>query len=78
MMKNALNLEVQLLLKQGQVEVPCGLIHRGVVEDLNGTIRVSAISYFFTWSIERFGPGTKNLSCQKLSTNIPFAAWLVK
>ena len=53
MMKNTLNLEVQLLLKQGQVEVPCGqfipdysdsiLIHRGVVEDLNGTIRVSGV-----------------------------------
>ena len=50
-MKNNLNLEVQLLLKQGQVEVPCGqfipdyadsiLIHRGVVEDLNGIIRVN-------------------------------------
>ncbi|XP_078484359.1 cilia- and flagella-associated protein 43 [Ciona intestinalis] len=48
-MKNMLNLEVQFLLKQGQVEINCGpfisdysdsiLIHRGVVEDLNGTIR---------------------------------------
>ncbi|CAK8681425.1 cilia- and flagella-associated protein 43-like [Clavelina lepadiformis] len=48
-MKNTLNLEVQFLLKQGQVEVVSGtftpdysdsiLIHRGVVEDLNGTIR---------------------------------------
>lgn len=44
-----LNLEVQLLLKQGQVEVDAGsfihdykdsaLIHRSVVEDLNGTIK---------------------------------------
>lgn len=44
-----LNLEVQLLLKQGQVEVDSGtfihnfkdsaLIHRGVVEDLNQTIK---------------------------------------
>lgn len=44
-----LNLEVQLLLKQGQVEVDAGsfihdykdsaLIHRCVVEDLNGTIK---------------------------------------
>ncbi|XP_053407637.1 cilia- and flagella-associated protein 43-like isoform X4 [Mercenaria mercenaria] len=44
-----LNLEVQLLLKQGQVEVDAGsfihdykdsaLIHRNVVEDLNGTIK---------------------------------------
>ncbi|XP_033122449.1 cilia- and flagella-associated protein 43-like isoform X2 [Anneissia japonica] len=43
------NLEVQFLLKQGQVEIDSGkfipnycdsiLIHRGVVEDLNGTIR---------------------------------------
>ena len=50
-MKASLNLEVQFLLKQGQVEVQCGdyipdyddsiLMHRGVVEDLNGTIRVS-------------------------------------
>ncbi|KAL4232016.1 Cilia- and flagella-associated protein 43 [Mactra antiquata] len=45
----SLNLEVQLLLKQGQVEVDAGsfiheykdsaLIHRSVVEDLNGTIK---------------------------------------
>ncbi len=44
------NLDVQFLLKQGQVEVDSGpfihdfcdsiLIHRGVVEDLNGSIRV--------------------------------------
>ncbi|BFY97723.1 hypothetical protein BsWGS_00763 [Bradybaena similaris] len=44
-----LNLEVQLLLKQGQIEVDCGpfiqdfrdsvLIHRSVVEDLNTTIK---------------------------------------
>jgi len=49
-MRNTLNLEVQFLLKQGRVEITCGpfipdysdsiLIHRGVVEDLNGTIRV--------------------------------------
>ena len=48
-----LNLEVQLLLKQGQVEVDAGsfihdykdsaLIHRSVVEDLNGTIKVCCI-----------------------------------
>nr|CAB3230199.1 WD repeat-containing protein 96-like [Phallusia mammillata] len=48
-MKNMLNIEVQFLLKQGRVEITCGpfiadysdsiLIHRGVVEDLNGTIR---------------------------------------
>ena len=52
-MKNSLNLEVQFLLKQGQVEVQCGdfipdyddsiLMHRGVVEDLNGTIRVRSM-----------------------------------
>ena len=46
----SLNLEVQLLLKQGQVEVDAGrfvhdyrdsvLIHRSVVEDLNTTIKV--------------------------------------
>lgn len=46
----SLNLEVQLLLKQGQVEVDAGsfihdykdsaLIHRNVVEDLNSTIKV--------------------------------------
>ena len=45
-----LNLEVQLMLKQGQVEVDAGsfihdykdsaLIHRNVVEDLNTTIKV--------------------------------------
>lgn len=45
-----LDLEVQLLLKQGQVEVDAGqfihdynnsvLIHRSVVEDLNATIKV--------------------------------------
>nr|XP_039264137.1 cilia- and flagella-associated protein 43-like [Styela clava] len=48
-MKNNLNLEIQFLLKQGQVEVETGdfiadydnsiLIHRPVVEDLNATIR---------------------------------------
>lgn len=48
-MKNNLNLEIQFLLKQGQVEVESGdfvaeydnsiLIHRPVVEDLNATIR---------------------------------------
>ena len=48
----ALNLEVQLLLKQGQVEVDSGqfvhdyhnsvLVHRSVVEDLNTTIKVPA------------------------------------
>ena len=47
-----LNLEVQLLLKQGQVEVDAGsfihdykdsaLLHRSVVEDLNQTIKVGA------------------------------------
>ena len=50
-MRFTCNLEVQLLLKQGQVEVDGGvfihdyrdslLIHRSVVEDLNGRIRVS-------------------------------------
>lgn len=45
-----LNLQVQLLMKQGQVELDAGafiheykdsvLIHRGVVEDLNGKIKV--------------------------------------
>lgn len=45
-----LNLEVQMLLKQGQIEVDAGpfirdfrdsvLIHRNVVEDLNTTIKV--------------------------------------
>lgn len=50
-MKNNLNLQIQFLLKQGQIEVETGdfipdysesiLIHRGVVEDLNGSIRVS-------------------------------------
>ena len=45
------NLEVQLLLKQGQVEVDAGpfihdyrdslLLHRSGVEDLNSKIRVS-------------------------------------
>ena len=45
-----LNLEVQLLLKQGQIEVDAGpfirdfresvLVHRSVVEDLNNTIKV--------------------------------------
>ena len=45
-----LNLQVQLLMKQGQVELDAGsfihkykdsvLIHRSVVEDLNGKIKV--------------------------------------
>ena len=50
-----LNLEVQLLLKQGQIEVDAGpfirdfrqsvLVHRSVVEDLNNTIKVSMIAF---------------------------------
>lgn len=50
MNQHKLNLQVQLLMKQGQVEVDAGtfihdysdsvLIHRGVVEDLNGKIKV--------------------------------------
>ncbi len=50
-MRFTCNLEVQLLLKQGQVEVDAGpfihdyldsiLIHRSVVEDLNTNIRVN-------------------------------------
>jgi len=51
MQRRSLNLQVQLLMKQGQVELDAGpfihnykesvLIHRGVVEDLNGKIKVS-------------------------------------
>ena len=49
------NPEVQLLLKQGQVEVDPGnfipdfrdsvLVHRSVIEDLNATIKVSRNLY---------------------------------
>ena len=49
-----LNLEVQLLLKQGQIEVDAGpfvrdyrdsvLVHRSVVEDLNSTIKVDTFA----------------------------------
>lgn len=54
------NLEVQLLLKQGQVEVDPGpfipdykhslLLHRNVVEDLNAKIRVLGL-YIISMSI---------------------------
>ena len=51
--RTGINPDVQLLLKQGQVEVDPGnfipdfrdsvLIHRSVIEDLNATIKVSCI-----------------------------------
>ena len=75
MMKNTLNLEVQLLLKQGQVEVACGqfipdysdsiLVHRGVVEDLNGTIRVSYYKVLAKLYTQECGC-TPNTSCSYL------------
>ena len=53
------DLEVQLLLKQGQVEVDQGnfipnyrqslLLHRSVVEDLNGTIQVRLHCTLWQW-----------------------------
>lgn len=55
MQRHHLNLQVQLLMKQGQVELDAGtfihnykesvLIHRGVVEDLNGKIKVGISLY---------------------------------
>lgn len=49
-MRFTCNLEIQLVLKQGQVEVEsddfiqmfddCVLLHRSVIEDLNASIRV--------------------------------------
>ena len=51
--------EVQLLLKQGQVEVDSGqfvhdyhdsvLVHRSVVEDLNTTIKVPTYTSWHIW-----------------------------
>ena len=51
-----LNLEVQLLLKQGQIEVgnckfvpdytDSVLIHRSAIEDLNAVIKVSSFKIF--------------------------------
>lgn len=58
-----LNLEVQLLLKQGQVETDTStfiadyknsaLIHRSVVEELNTNIKVrmNSLSYAIQWFI---------------------------
>ena len=53
-----LNLEVQLLLKQGQVEIEMTkfvpdyrtsvLLHRSVIEELNGTIKVSSLRIYQT------------------------------
>lgn len=52
-MRFTCNLEIQLVLKQGQVEVEsgdfiqifddCVLLHRSVIEDLNASIRVSLV-----------------------------------
>lgn len=61
-MKNSLNLEIQFLLKQGQVEVEVGefvpnfqdsiLLHRPVVEDLNATIKVwHHLTRYILWAL---------------------------
>lgn len=58
-MRFRLDIMVQILIKQGQVEVENGdfiadysdslLLHKSVVEDLNGTIRVRPIDILYSF-----------------------------